>query len=81
VVFFHSPQQKALAEKYKKKLDDAGVFDNPIVTEIAPYATFYPAEDYHQNYFELNGNAPYCSHIIAPKVEKFKAFFDEKLKD
>lgn len=80
VVFYHNAEQKQLAESYKKKLDAAGAFDSPIVTEITPFSTFYKAEDYHQNYYNLNGNAPYCSFIIRPKLEKFKKVFKEKLK-
>jgi peptide-methionine (S)-S-oxide reductase len=80
VIFYHSDQQKALAEKYKKKLTDEKVFDSPIVTEISPFTTFYVAEDYHQNYFNQNGTQPYCSIVIAPKVEKFKKVFKDKLK-
>lgn len=80
VIFYHTEQQRALAEKYKKKLDEAGAFENPIVTEISPYTNFYKAEDYHQNYYNLNGNAPYCSVVIQPKVEKFKKAFADKLK-
>jgi peptide-methionine (S)-S-oxide reductase len=80
VIFYHDEQQKKLAEEYKKKLIDAEAFDAPIVTEITPYSTFYKAEDYHQNYYNLNGNAPYCSYIIQPKLEKFKKVFKDKLK-
>ncbi|MEJ7645449.1 MAG: peptide-methionine (S)-S-oxide reductase MsrA [Chryseolinea sp.] len=80
VVFYHNDEQKQLAETYKKKLDASGAFEGPIVTEITPAAKFYKAEDYHQNYYNLNGNAPYCSFIIRPKLEKFKKVFAEKLK-
>jgi len=80
VIFYHTEEQKSLAESYKKKLDEAGAFNAPIVTEISPAVTFYPAEDYHQNYYNLNGNAPYCSYVIQPKLEKFKKVFKEKLK-
>jgi peptide-methionine (S)-S-oxide reductase len=80
VIFYHNEDQRALAVEYKKKLDESGAFDNPIVTEISPLTAYYPAEDYHQNYFNLNGNAPYCSFVIQPKVEKFKKVFKEKLK-
>lgn len=79
-IFFHSEDQKQLAIQYKKKLDESGAFDNPIVTEISPITEFYPAEDYHQNYFNLNGDAPYCSYVIQPKLDKFKKVFKEKLK-
>lgn len=80
VIFYHSAEQKELASAYKQKLDASGAFDRPIVTEISPSAEFYPAEDYHQNYFNLNGNAPYCTYVIQPKLEKFKKVFSEKLK-
>lgn len=80
VIFYHNEEQKQLAETYKKKLDQAGAFDQPIVTEISPFTTFYKAEDYHQNYYNLNGNAPYCSFVIQPKLEKFKKAFQHKLK-
>lgn len=79
-IFYHNDEQKTIAEDYKKKLDQSGAFDNPIVTEITPAATFYPAEDYHQNYYNLNGSAPYCSYVIRPKLEKFKKVFKDKLK-
>jgi peptide-methionine (S)-S-oxide reductase len=81
VVFYHNEEQKQLAEFYKTKLDQSGAFDQPVVTEISPAAAFYKAEDYHQNYYSLNGNAPYCSYVIQPKVEKFKKAFAEKLKN
>ncbi|QOI98045.1 MAG: peptide-methionine (S)-S-oxide reductase MsrA [Flammeovirgaceae bacterium] len=80
VIFYHSPEQKQLAEKYKKNLDASGAFESPIVTEISPFTGFYKAEDYHQNYYNLNGSAPYCSYVIQPKVDKFKKVFAEKLK-
>lgn len=80
VIFYHTDEQKKLSETYKKKLDASKAFDNPIVTEISPAAEFYAAEDYHQNYFNLNGSAPYCSYVIQPKLEKFKKVFAEKLK-
>lgn len=80
VVFYHTPEQKTLAEAYKQKLDVSGAFNAPIVTEISPIAEFYPAEDYHQNYYNLNGNAPYCSYVIQPKLEKFEKVFAKKLK-
>lgn len=80
-IFYHTEEQKALAERYKKELTDAQVYDQPIVTEITPASVFYKAEDYHQNYYNLNGNVPYCSFVITPKLEKFKKVFKEKLKN
>jgi peptide-methionine (S)-S-oxide reductase len=78
-VFYHSDQQRELAEYWKKKLNDAKVFPNPIVTEIAAFDKFYGAEDYHQNYFNENGYQPYCQIVIKPKVEKFTQVFKDKL--
>lgn len=80
VIFYHNEEQRQQAEFYKKKLDDSKAFDNPIVTEIAPFKAFYVAENYHQNYYNLNGSAPYCTYVIKPKLEKFKKVFKEKLK-
>lgn len=79
-IFYHSEEQQRLAAEYKKKLDASGAFDNPIVTEITQTSVFYPAENYHQNYYNLNGKAPYCSYVIAPKLEKFKKVFADKVK-
>jgi peptide-methionine (S)-S-oxide reductase len=80
VIFFHSEDQKKVAESYKRKLGDSRAFDNAIVTEISPAVEFYVAEDYHQNYFNLNSNVPYCSYVIQPKLEKFKKVFQDKVK-
>jgi len=80
-VFYHNSEQKELAKKYKKELDASGAFKNPIVTEIVPYKEMYPAEDYHQNYFNENGSQPYCNFVIQPKVEKFEKVFKDKLKN
>ncbi len=80
VIFYHNHQQKELAEKYKKKLNENKVWEKPVVTEISPFTNFYKAEDYHQNYYNQNGEAPYCQYVIQPKVEKFKKVFQSKLK-
>ncbi len=80
VVFYHNDKQRELAEHYKKKLDESGIYDNPIVTEIVPYEVMYKAENYHQNYFDENGQQPYCQLVIQPKVEKFEKIFKDKLK-
>lgn len=80
VVFYHNDAQKTLAEGYKKKLTEAKAFDDPIVTEVSPFSIFYKAEEYHQNYYNLNGSAPYCAMVIKPKLDKFKKVFKEKLK-
>jgi peptide-methionine (S)-S-oxide reductase len=81
VIFYHDEEQKKLAEEYKKKLDESGAWDKPIVTEIVPFTNFYKAEKYHQDYYENNPNQGYCSFVIAPKVEKFEKVFKDKLKD
>lgn len=80
VVFYHNDTQKQLAEKYKKALNEEKVFNNPVVTEISALPDFYVAEDYHQNYYNDNPNQGYCSFVIAPKVEKLRKVFKEKLK-
>lgn len=80
VIYYHNKNQQELAEKYKKELNASGAWDKPIVTEISPATTFYKAEGYHQNYFNQNGDQPYCQYIIQPKVEKFKKVFKAKLK-
>jgi peptide-methionine (S)-S-oxide reductase len=80
VVFYHTDEQKELAEHYKSKLDGSGAYAKPIVTEIAPFAEFYPAENYHQNYFRENGRMPYCRFVIVPKMDKLKEVFRDKLK-
>lgn len=79
-IFYHSEEQKQLAETYKQKLNAAHVWDQPVVTEIVQFTAFYPAEDYHNNYFNLNGEQGYCRMVIAPKVEKFEKVFKSKLK-
>jgi peptide-methionine (S)-S-oxide reductase len=80
VIFYHDLEQKKEAEFYKKKLDSAKIYDKPIVTEISALQKFYPAEAYHQNYYNSNGSQPYCTYIIRPKLEKFKKIFGDKLK-
>jgi peptide-methionine (S)-S-oxide reductase len=79
-IFYHDDEQKRAAEAAKKALDEAGVWSDPIVTEITRFERFYKAEDYHQNYFNSNPNQPYCSVIIRPKVKKFEKVFKDKLK-
>jgi peptide-methionine (S)-S-oxide reductase len=79
-VFYHDDEQRKEAEHYKKKLDESGAFRKPIVTEITKFTNFYPAEDYHQNYFLDNPEQGYCAGIIRPKVDKFRKAFAEKLK-
>ena len=79
-IFTHSDKQRESAERYRQKLDDAHVFSKPIVTEIVPFSTFYPAEMYHQNYFVEHAREPYCRAVIGPKLDKLRAVFQDKLK-
>jgi peptide-methionine (S)-S-oxide reductase len=79
-IFYHTEDQRGKAEHYKTQLDKEGAYPNPIVTEITPATTFYPAEDYHQDYYNNHGSQPYCYLVIRPKVEKFEKAFADKLK-
>ncbi len=81
VIFYHNEEQKKVAEHYKDKLNISGAWDKPVLTEITKFIIFYEAEEYHQRYFEKNPNQGYCSFIIAPKVEKFRKVFKDKLKN
>jgi peptide-methionine (S)-S-oxide reductase len=79
-IFYHSPEQRATAEQVIADLTAAGVWDRPIVTEVGPFQAFYPAEDYHQEYFLNNPGQPYCQMVVAPKVAKFRKQYVERLK-
>lgn len=80
VIFAHNAEQAAEATEVIRELDKSLVFDKPIATELEIFDRFYPAENYHQDYFELNGEQPYCQMVVRPKVEKFKQVFADKLK-
>jgi peptide-methionine (S)-S-oxide reductase len=80
VIFYHTEEQKRVAEEVISDLETEGIWNSPIVTEVAPFDEFYVAEDYHQNYFRNNGFQPYCQVIIAPKVAKFRKQHLERLK-
>lgn len=80
VIFYHNDEQKKKAEHYKIELDKSGAWDKPIVTSMEPFTKFYPAEDYHQNYYNENTGQGYCQFVIRPKVEKFQKVFKDKLK-
>ncbi|MBD3673430.1 MAG: peptide-methionine (S)-S-oxide reductase MsrA [Planctomycetaceae bacterium] len=80
VIFTHDEQQREIAESLKKELDESGEYADPIVTQIEPCPTFYPAEDYHQDYYQLNGGQPYCQAVIKPKLDKFREKFSEQRK-
>ncbi len=79
-IFYHSPEQKAIAEQVIAELNAAGIWDAPIVTEVTPFTAFYPAEEYHQEYYQQNPSQPYCQVVIAPKVAKFRKEYLAQLK-
>ncbi len=80
VIFYRTELQKEIAEKSIQETNASGLWPNPIVTEISPLTTFYPAENYHHNYFELNPYQPYCQMVIDPKIRKLKKDFQDRLK-
>ena len=80
VIFYHSPEQQAVAEEVIRELTAAKAFADPIMTAIEPATEFYPAEDYHQQYFENHPSQPYCAFVVSPKVQKFRKKFAERVK-
>lgn len=81
VIFYHNDEQKKYAEDLKSRLTEAQIWKDPIVTQIEPFSNFYPAEDYHQEYYFNNPSQPYCTFVITPKIEKFKKVFADKLRE
>ncbi len=79
-IFYHSEEQRRIAQEVINKLDDENIWEEPIVTEVTEFTTFYPAEDYHQEYFANNPTQPYCAAVVAPKVMKFRKMFLDRLK-
>lgn len=79
-IFYHTPKQKETALQIIANLEKEKAYEKPIVTEVTEFKAFYPAEDYHINYFARNKNQPYCQFVVAPKVEKFRKVFREKVK-
>jgi peptide-methionine (S)-S-oxide reductase len=79
-IFYHSPEQKEVSEQVIRELEAERIWDDPIVTEVTPLDAFYPAEGYHQQYYEQNPNQPYCRAVVAPKVAKFRKLYLSKLK-
>ena len=79
-IFYHSDEQRRVAEEIIKEITEEKVFDAPIVTEVAPFDKFWPAEDYHQEYYANNPNQPYCAAVVGPKVVKFRMKFAHLLK-
>jgi peptide-methionine (S)-S-oxide reductase len=80
IIFYTNEQQRQLATSYKAKLNKENTFEKPVVTEITPFRHFFKAEDYHQDYFANNKDAPYCTYVVAPKVDKFRKVFPGYLK-
>ncbi|MEO6638816.1 MAG: peptide-methionine (S)-S-oxide reductase MsrA [Ginsengibacter sp.] len=80
VIFYHNKEQKEKAEKYKAELDKSGAFDKPIVTAIEPFTNYFPAENYHTDYYKNHGSQPYCYFVIKPKMDKIKKTFADILK-
>jgi peptide-methionine (S)-S-oxide reductase len=80
VIFYHSPEQRQVAEQAIAEVSAAGVWDRQIVTQVVPFSQFYPAEAYHQGYFRNNPGQGYCQAVVAPKVAKFRKHFAAKLK-
>jgi len=80
VIFYHTREQQATAERVIREINAARIWKAPIVTEVVPFKAFYQAEDYHQEYFQQNGGQPYCRAVIAPKVAKFRTHYREQLK-
>jgi peptide-methionine (S)-S-oxide reductase len=80
VIFYHNEEQKKKAEYYKNEMNAKNTWGKPVVTEISPFTVFYKAEDYHQSYYDNNGEQGYCQYVIKPKVEKFREVFKDKLK-
>jgi peptide-methionine (S)-S-oxide reductase len=79
-IFFHSPEQKAVAEEVIRDVNERQLWGAPVVTEVAEFTEFYPAESYHDDYFRRNPYQGYCQVVIAPKVTKFRKQYLEKLK-
>jgi len=79
-IFYHTPEQKAAAERVIAEITKEGLWDDPIVTEVVPVKTFYRAEEYHQDYFRKNPYAGYCRAVIAPKVSKFRKMYADRLR-
>jgi peptide-methionine (S)-S-oxide reductase len=80
IILHHDDEQKAAAQRVIDEVGNAGIWDDPIVTQLVPLDRFWPAEDYHDNYFAQNGNQPYCQVVIAPKVAKFRKQFMDRLR-
>ena len=81
VIFYHTEEQREIAEKVRDEIADSGLYHEPIVTEIVPFEKFYTAEEYHQNYYDSNQNQGYCSYIITPKIKKLLKEYAKDVKE
>ena len=79
-IFYHNEEQRKKGEEYKRKLNEEKAYNAPVVTTLEPFTVFYKAEDYHQDYYNLNGSQPYCTFVVKPKLDKFQKVFKDKLK-
>ncbi|NWJ47609.1 MAG: peptide-methionine (S)-S-oxide reductase MsrA [Chloroflexi bacterium] len=79
-IFYHSDEQRVIAERVIAEQNSSKIWDAPIVTEVVPISEYYPAEDYHQEYYANNSQQPYCRAVVAPKVAKFRKYYLDKLK-
>jgi len=80
-IFFHNYEQERVANEVIAEINGLGIYDDPIVTEVTKFDKFYPAENYHDDYFTNNPNQPYCMGVVAPKVAKFRQKFADRLKN
>jgi peptide-methionine (S)-S-oxide reductase len=81
VIYYHNEAQQESAKKIIEEIEKSNLWDSKIVTEVSTFARFYLAEDYHQEYYKLNGHEPYCQYVISPKMAKFRKEFKDKLKN
>lgn len=81
VIFYHSENQRNIAEKVRDEIADSGLYHDPIITEIVPFEAFYTAEEYHQNFYETNKNQGYCSYVITPKIHKLLKEYSKEVKE
>jgi len=81
VIFYHNEIQRETAEKVRDEIADSGLYKDPIITEIVPFEAFYTAEEYHQNFYEMNKNQGYCSYVISPKIRKLLKEYSREVKE
>lgn len=81
VIFYHDEKQKEIAQNIRDQVSKSGMYQNPLVTEILPFETFYTAEEYHQNYYDSNKNQGYCNYVITPKIQKLLQEYTKDVKE